>query len=132
MEADDRQAALDALFWRDEILQVLFWMQGEGFLQAVSAQDLQPFLHGDRQTIAYYLGKFADEGLLVRHQESRNGEVASKRYALSEQGHEEGLRRFSEAFSGMQKQGHGACSPDCDCEWGTEGHDESCPHHHSH
>ena len=26
---DDGAAALEALFWRDEILQALFWLQGE-------------------------------------------------------------------------------------------------------
>lgn len=132
MSTDDRQAALDALFWRDEILQVLFWMQGEGLVQAASAEDLLPFLQGERDTIARYLEKFADEGYLIR--ETGGNERSEMRYALSNRGEEEGARRFSEAFSGMQKQGHGACSSDCDCDWEV-GHDPSCPshsHHHSH
>jgi hypothetical protein len=38
--SDLSNSALDALFWRDEILQVMFWMRGEGLAEVVSAQEL--------------------------------------------------------------------------------------------
>jgi hypothetical protein len=37
-------SALDALFWRDEILQVLFWMRGEGLGDTPTASQLAAFL----------------------------------------------------------------------------------------
>lgn len=131
MPTDRQPSALDALFWRDEILQVLFWLQGEELAKTVRAQDLLVFLKGDEDTIAHHLEKLAGEGLLVRRK-GRNGRAGVKHYALSETGRQEGGRRFADAFEGMQKQGHGECSPDCDCNWGETGHALSCPSHHSH
>lgn len=127
MPTDDAQSALDALFWRDEILQVLFWMQGEGLVDAVDASDLRVLLNGETDTIAFHLDKMAGEGLLVR-QASGDGEPGVLRYVLSEQGREEAGRRFADAFEGMQKMGHGECSPDCVCQW--EGPAACTAHHH--
>jgi hypothetical protein len=31
---------LDELYWRDEILQVMYWYRGEGFGESVSVRDL--------------------------------------------------------------------------------------------
>lgn len=120
-----RTPELDALFWREEILQVLFWMEGEGLADAATCDDLRSFLHGDHETIARHLEKCTLEGYLVRRDD--RGEV---RYALSEQGKQEGGRLFAQAFAGMQKQGHGECSPDCIC---YEEGPEACPaHSHDH
>lgn len=118
-------SALDALFWREEILQVLFWLHGEQLLEAARVDDLLVFLQTDTETIRYHLEKCEREGYLVR---STDGS-GHARYALSEQGRETGARLFARAFAGMQKQGHGECSPDCICTW--EG-PEACPVHHHH
>ncbi len=32
------------IYWRDEILQVMFWLTGEGFGQEFTADDLKKFL----------------------------------------------------------------------------------------
>lgn len=129
MPDERRSPALDALFWREEILQVLYWMQGEGLAETVDARALQAFLQGDPATIMYHLEKCSREGYLVR-----SGTDADRRYRLSERGKEAGGRLFADAFSGMQRQGHGECSPDCICyEVGPDacpahGHDHT--HHH--
>lgn len=129
MSSNGQPSALDAMFWRDEILQVLFWMQGEDLAEAVTARDLCVFLNGDESTIAHHLERLADDGYLDRCDGS-NGRPGPSRYTLSEQGAEEGARRFTDAFEGMRNQGHGECSPDCDCQ--GIGHDPSCPSHEHH
>ena len=118
--------ALEALFWRDEILQVMFWLQGEGLGDVVSAGDLQVFLDGDRETIQFYLEQAAGEGYLVRHPDAA-GMLPETRYALSEAGRKEGGRRFADEFAGMQKSGHGECSADCVCH--QTGNPADCPSH---
>ena len=129
MPTDKPSSALDALFWRDEILQVLFWMQGEDLADAASAADLRVFLKGDAGTIAFHLEKMTGEGLLARHT-SGDGAPGMPRYTLSEKGRQEAGRRFADAFEGLQKQGHGECSPDCICHW--EGPEACSTHQHHH
>ncbi len=38
---------LNDLFWKDEILQIVFWYLGEQLGPTVSAADLRPFLDAD-------------------------------------------------------------------------------------
>ena len=109
--------ALDALFWRDEILQVMYWLQGEGLGEVVSAQDLQVFLDGDLNTIQFYLEQFTDEGYLTRHPDAAE--------MLND------TRRFADEFTGLQKSGHGECSADCSCHQ-TGNHDDCPSHQHQH
>ena len=127
-----RAAALDALFWRDEILQVLFWMQGEGLSDDADVAALGVFLNGDADTIAFHLEKMVGDGLLVRASRGDGAEGAAAegaaRYMLTEDGRREAARRFSDAFEGLQKQGHGECSADCMCQW--EGPAACTAHHH--
>lgn len=111
--------ALDALFWRDEILQALYWMQGEGLADATDAASLAPLLAGDVATLARELERLAGEGDLVRD---------DGRYRLSERGAREGARRFQQEFAELTHLAHGECAPGCSC------HDpahagEPCPSH---
>ncbi|MEM7129855.1 MAG: hypothetical protein AAF702_26215 [Chloroflexota bacterium] len=122
--------ALDKLFWRDEILQVMYWLQGEGLSESVRAQDLMVFLNSDIQTILFHLELAAAEGYLTRSPNT-NSMDQSTTFALSDTGRKEGGRRFRDEFAGMQKSGHGECSADCICH--TTGDHASCPTHgHAH
>lgn len=127
---NDGQAALDKLFWRDEILQVMYWMQGEGLGSAVRAQDLVVFLNSDVQTILFHLELAAAEGYMTRSPNTHSMSAETE-FSLSETGRKEGGRRFRDEFTGMQKSGHGECSADCICH--TTGDHGSCPAHgHQH
>ena len=42
---------LDELYWRDEILQVMYWYRGEGFGESVSVRDLKTFLPADEHLL---------------------------------------------------------------------------------
>jgi DNA-binding PadR family transcriptional regulator len=115
---------LRSLFWKDEILQVLYWMHGEGMGSEVSLQQMLPFLNTSYQNLEYHLNKITNDGLLIG---DRKQDITY--YNLSESGKKEGGRQFAEAFQGMQKAGHGECGPDCEFCYGTDGVKlENCVH----
>lgn len=120
---DPKHDALQYLFWKDEILQVMFWLQGEEIAKAVSLKELTIMLNTDEATLQFYLNRLQQENLV---QAQENGHEA---YTLTAEGRKEAGMRFASAFEGMQKSGHGECSADCDCQW--EGHDQ-CSHRHHH
>lgn len=103
---------LRALYWRDEILQVMFWLKGEGFGERLDPGLLQRFLGVDAAIGIQYLNRMVEEGFLRR--------TAGERYELTERGHAEGARIFQEEFSELTKPTHGECGPDCWCHTSLE------------
>lgn len=110
----------EALRRRDEILQVLYWMQGEGLGDGAGPDDLRRLLArpGD--------GDGGRDGDLERDLAALEGAGLVRRAAdgtvrLTEAGRREGGRRFADAFSGLTAQAHGECSdPLCDCHHDPE------------
>ena len=106
-ESDISQGALAGVRWRDEILQLMYWMTGEGFGREFAVADLQKFLPAETDVLAENLGLLAACGLVER---------AGEKYALTDAGRREGGRRFADEFEGMLRPGHFECDePDCDC-----------------
>ena len=103
----ERTPAEDYLFWRDEILQVMYWMAGEGLGDAVAPQHLRTFLGGDEPHLEVIMAQLVDEHFLDTRPEGR--------YALSELGKDAGKRSFALEFEGLTGQAHGECGPDCWC-----------------
>ncbi len=102
---------LDALYWRDEILQILYWFRGEGLGEIIRPRDLLPFLDASEEASAGHLDRLVAEGYAAR----LDGEPA--RYQLSVLGVKEGGRRFADEFAGLTGQAHGECNnPDCACQ----------------
>lgn len=103
---------LNHVYWRDEILQVMFWYRGEGFGERIGTSELKRFLHiVDEEDLSRHLERMAAEGYLVSYSES-----GENRYAFTAMGEEEARRRFLEEFEGLRKPGHYECSrPDCEC-----------------
>ena len=106
-----KSASLRALFWRSEILQVLYWLRGEGFGDLVDAPMMERFLGVDAQTALTYMGRLAEEGYLTR-----DGDW----FSLSEAGLDDGAAEFISSFSTMTRPTHGGCSADCWCEASPE------------
>lgn len=100
----------EELHLRDEILQVLFWMQGERLATEATAEQLAVFLPG-ADGIARVLARMARDGWI------RPGGRPGA-WTLTDLGSGEGGRRFTETFAdaGLGSQGHGACKPGCECE----------------
>ncbi len=90
---------------RDEVLELLFWMRGQGFGEAVSPKDLAAFLLYPESEIAATLATLASLGAVER----RSGTL----YALTEAGLPEARRRFVDDFREMLAEGHGECGFSC-------------------
>ena len=107
-ETHDHSDAVGSVHWRDEVLQVMYWMAGEGFGQEFTLADLRKFLSAGDDVLADNLEQMVSTGLLER--------VGGDKYALTAQGQQEGGRRFADEFEEMLKPGHFECDePDCDC-----------------
>lgn len=106
-----KSPGLQALFWRSEILQVLYWLRGEGLGDVADPALLERFLGVDAQLGVGYLDRLVAEGLLVREPGG---------YALSETGLREGATEFAMAFSELTRPAHGECSDDCWCHVSVE------------
>jgi hypothetical protein len=96
------------LFWQDEILQVMYWMLGEGLGNEVTVADLRRLLDTSDEMLEAALQRLSAISLVRL--------AAPGAYQLTETGVVEGRRRFVDEFEGMLRQGHYECKdPDCDC-----------------
>jgi len=105
------QDAVNALFWREEILQVLYWMEGEGLADAVPYSRLISLLNTTDENLLLHLKKNIEAGYLTTADAAVNENSAVK---LTPIGKKEAGGIFRNAFEGMQKGGHGECGPDCE------------------
>lgn len=117
---------LDDLFWRDEILQIMYWLRGEGLSEAVAPSDLITFLHVSEDKVQEQLERLVEEGYARRVGDGQ------PRYELTDWGVKEGGRCFADAFAGLTKQAHGACNnPNCACQTlGPEACESGVAHQH--
>ena len=99
-------AAVAEIARRDEVLELLFWMRGQGFGEALSAKDLAAFLVYPEPEIAATLQTLAALGAVERR--------AGSFYALTEAGVPEARRRFVDDFREMLAEGHGECGFSCE------------------
>ena len=106
-----KSPALRALYWRSEILQVMYWLRGEGLGEVVDASLLERFLGVDAAVGLGYLDRLVDEGYLERE---RGG------FVLSPRGLEEGKTEFALSFADLTRPAHGECSADCWCHASVE------------
>lgn len=100
---------------QDEILELLYWLEGEGMAAgSATLSGLVRFLAQPEAEVVGALGQLMDrEDVSLRD----NGE-----YRLTEEGRREAARRFAAEFAPMLSQGHGECSdPDCDCHTSPNG-----------
>ena len=105
--------ALTRLVQREEVLQICFWFQGEGFGDVFAPAALRPFLTCDEAPIAVALADLAEQGLL---------EPSGAGYRLTAEGRKSGGRLFAESFAEFQQVGHGECNAGC-CD--DEEHDHA-------
>lgn len=113
-----KSEALRAMYWRSEILQVMYWLRGEGLGDIVDPTLVERFLGVDAAIGVTYLDRLVEEGYL-----ERRGEC----YTLSPLGLQEGAAEFAASFSELTKPAHGECSPDCWCHASVE-EAEACAH----
>lgn len=106
-----KSEALRTLFWRSEILQVIYWLRGEGFGEEARPELIERFLGVEADHARTYLDRLVEDGYL---------EVADGAYRLSEAGATEGAAEFEAAFSSLTRPAHGECAADCWCHASVE------------
>ena len=106
-----KSEALKALYWRSEILRLMYWLRGEGYGDLVDAPMLQKFLGVKAKLGLTYLDRLVEDGYVVR-----DGDW----YALSDLGLVEGEEEYLTAFSDLLRPAHGSCSPECWCVMSVE------------
>ncbi len=105
-----------ALFWRDEIPEAMFWLEGEGLGGTVEAGALQRFLPVGAAFDYRHLEALVGEGLLRR---TRQG-----LYELTDEGRTHGARVFADDFEAWGRVGENDCGgATCVC-WVVP---EECP-----
>lgn len=94
---------------RDELLELLYWIEGEGFGGTATVGGITRFLAHPEAEVRASLGDLVRRGDIVLH-------PASGEYRLTDTGRLEAARRFAEEFAPLLSQGHGECNdPNCDC-----------------
>lgn len=100
---------------RDEVLEVLFWMEGEGFAGTATLDGMVRFLAYPEAEVRRTLEALLERGDVIRYAETDE-------YRLTESGRREAAHRFAEEFAPLLSQGHGECSdPNCDCHTNPAG-----------
>lgn len=114
----------DGIARRDELLELLYWFEGEGFTGSATLGGITRFVAHEEADVRGTLEDLIERGDIVLL--PTPGE-----YRLTESGRREAARRFAEEFAPLLSQGHGECSdPDCDCHT-SEGGPAEC-HAHKH
>ncbi|MPZ66931.1 MAG: hypothetical protein GEU83_15940 [Pseudonocardiaceae bacterium] len=85
-----RSDSLRAMYWRKEILQLLFWMRGEGFGDHLDASLLERALGVEARHGVRHLDELVDEGLLSC--------AGDRLYRLTAAGHRYGMRVIADEF----------------------------------
>lgn len=100
----------EAVARRDEMLQLLYWLEGEGFAGSATLLGIARFLTWPEHEADFVLSRLVERGDVRRCDNGRDD------FELTEPGRQEAARRFAEEFTPLLAQGHGECSdPHCDC-----------------
>ncbi len=111
----------------DELLELLYWFEGEGFGGVASMDGIVRFTGMAEPLASRTLGRLVARGDVLLDK-TRGAE-----YRLTETGRREAARRFAAEFAPMLSQGHGECSdPDCDCHSSEGGAAECHARAHGH
>ena len=113
----------------DELLELLYWFEGEGFGGVANITSITRFTALSESVVRITLDRLIARGD-VMVDSARDDELR-----LTESGRREAARRFAAEFAPMLSQGHGECSdPNCDCHT-SEGGAADCrarQHDHKH
>lgn len=103
-------AAGDGIAREDELLELLYWFEGEGFGGVAGMDSIVRFTSLSEPTVHRTLER------LIARGDVKVNDVGGAEYHLTDSGRREAARRFAAEFAPLLSQGHGECSdPDCDC-----------------
>ncbi len=117
----------DPIARQDELLEMLYWVEGEKIPGAATISGMARFLAHDEAEVTLVLARLVGRGD-VSAPDTPDGE-----YRLTETGRREAARRFAAEFAPMLAQGHGECNdPNCDCHTNPGGAAECHARGHQH
>ena len=94
----------------DELLELLYWFEGEGFGGVASLDGIVRFTNLTEPLVRRTLDRLVARGDVALDM------VRGAEYRLTDTGRREAARRFAAEFAPLLSQGHGECSdPNCDC-----------------
>lgn len=99
--------AVQRLVNREEVLQICFWLDGEGLASSYEADFIERFIDAQTPEVEAALTELANQGKLV----SVAGQAGT--YRFTDAGRKLAGRLFADGFSDMQKAGHGECAAGC-------------------
>lgn len=109
----------------DELLELLYWFEGEGFTGSATLEGIARFTTIELAVVQQTLGRLLARG------DIRPEPAGGSEYRLTATGRHEAARRFAAEFAPLLSQGHGECNdPNCDCH--TTGNPADCHTHHTH
>lgn len=111
--------ALDRLAGREEILQICYWYEGEGFGTDFTASALGSFLNEGAEAIETALAELETRGHL---------RAVAGGYRFTEGGRREAGKLFAETFADFQRPAHGECEDGC-CDDDHSQCGQDCPYH---
>ncbi len=103
----ERADAVARLVNCEEVLQICFWYEGEGFGSVLDASVLGPFLNCDPQATQAALAELVAQGHLEPASPPATG------FRLTAAGKHKGGRLFADDFADYQHAGHGECAAGC-------------------
>lgn len=110
----------------DELLELLYWFEGEGFGSVANVDSITRFTTLSESVVRSTLDRLIARGDVAL--DSAAGELR-----LTGTGRREAARRFAAEFAPMLSQGHGECSdPNCDCHTSEGGAAECRARQHGH
>lgn len=108
MPPDDAEGPGEEIARRDEMLELLYWLEGEGLQASATVSGITRFIARPEQVVRDTLAELLSRGFAVA--------LGDSEYRLTEIGRREAGRRFAQEFSELLSQGHGECNdPSCDC-----------------
>ncbi len=115
--------ALERMMEQEDVLQICYWYQGEGFGERFTPQGVLPFLHSGQDAVSETFQRLVETGEL-----RRDGDT----FAFTDVGRKKAGRMFFETFTEFQQASHGECNAGC-CDGEEVCDDPSHSHdHHAH
>jgi len=99
------------LYWRSEMLGVMYWLRGEGMGDLVDVPMVRRYLDIDAQECQAQFAGLVEEGSVVA-----DGEW----FAISPGGLAQGEVEYATLFSDLARPVRGACSDECWCQLSTD------------
>ncbi|MGI8777539.1 MAG: hypothetical protein ACR2LJ_09170 [Acidimicrobiales bacterium] len=111
MSSIPKSDALRNLYWRSEILRVMYWLRGEGMGDLVDVAMLRSYLDiGTDECRTQFDGLVEDRSVVV------DGEW----YAISPEGLAQGEAEYATLFSDLARPVSGPCSDECWCRLSSD------------